>query len=355
MDYAIVVIIRQPMQQTAANKRIQFWIGILVSIGCLAAIFVFIKPAEILAALKNTRYELWTMAALTLVLFLVLRAIRWRYMINSGLENGNVAYSSVFHIQNIGYMLTNILPFRLGDVARAVLIGNVKPATISLGLSTMVVERIFDLLFIVILFPFTVAAVERLPPEIKTVAMVTGLLAILAALVMAGAANKRQSAINVAEFILNRIPFLDTKTWLRRLDDLLRGLDVLTSFRSALTLIFLTIVVWLPIIAGYYIGMRAVNLETNLVEAAFVVCIAALSITAPSSPGQVGVYEAGVTFAIASILGLPEGQAASFAFLNHAVNYVVIGILGIIGITRTGETFGSVIQSTRSLVRSRTE
>ncbi len=355
MDYAIIVIIRQPMQQTAANKRIQFWIGILVSIGCLAAIFVFIKPAEILAALKNTRYELWTMAALTLVLFLVLRAIRWRYMINSGLENGNVAYSSVFHIQNIGYMLTNILPFRLGDVARAVLIGNVKPATISLGLSTMVVERIFDLLFIVILFPFTVAAVERLPPEIKTVAMVTGLLAILAALVMAGAANKRQSAINVAEFILNRIPFLDTKTWLRRLDDLLRGLDVLTSFRSALTLIFLTIVVWLPIITGYYIGMRAVNLETNLVEAAFVVCIAALSITAPSSPGQVGVYEAGVTFAIASILGLPEGQAASFAFLNHAVNYIVIGILGIIGITWTGETFGSVIQSTRSLVRSRTE
>lgn len=343
------------MQQAAANKRIQFWIGILVSIGCLAAIFVFIKPAEILAALKNTRYELWILVALTLVLFLVLRAIRWRYMLNIGLESGGVTYGSVFHIQNIGYMLTNILPFRLGDVARAVLIGNVPPATISLGLSTMVVERIFDLLFIVILFPFTVAAVERLPPEINTVAMATGFLAIFAALVMAGAANKRQSAIKIAEYILNRIPFLNTKAWLRRLDDLLRGLDVLRSFRGASMLIILTIVVWLPIIAGYYIGMRAVNLDANLVEAAFVVCIAALSITAPSSPGQVGVYEAGVTFAIATILGLPEGQAASFAFLNHAVNYVVIGILGIIGIARTGETFGSVIHSTRSLVRSRSE
>jgi hypothetical protein len=273
-------------------------------------------------------------------------------MLNSGLEiNRNVPYGSVFHIQNIGYMLTNILPFRLGDFARAVLIGNVPPATISLGLSTMVVERIFDLLFIVILFPFTVAAVERLPSEINAAAMITGLLAILAVLVLAVAANKRQLAIKVAEFILNRISFLDTSTWLRRLDDLLRGLDVLTSFKSALTLVILTVVVWLPIIAGYYIGMRAVNLDANLIEAAFVVCIAALSITAPSSPGQVGVYEAGVTFAIAGILGLPEGQAASFAFINHAVNYIVIGILGVIGIARTGETFGSVIHSTRRLVR----
>lgn len=341
------------MQVSAANKRIQFWIGILVSIGCLAAIFVFIKPAEILDALKNTRYELWILAALTIVIFLVLRAVRWRYMLNSGLENGQVDYGNVFHIQNIGYMLTNILPFRLGDVARAVLIGNVPPVTISLGLSTMVVERIFDLLFIVILFPFTVAAVERLPPEIKAVAILTGILAIIATLVMVGAANHRQTALKIAEYILNRISFLNTKTWLTRLDDLLHGLDVLRSFRSATILIILTIVVWIPIIAGYYIGMRAVNLDTNLVEAAFVVCMAALSITAPSSPGQVGVYEAGVTFAIATILGLPQGQAASFAFMFHAVNYIVIGILGIIGITRTGETFGSVIDSTRNLVRSR--
>jgi uncharacterized membrane protein YbhN (UPF0104 family) len=86
-----------------------------------------------------------------------------------------------------------------------------------------------------------------------------------------------------------------------------------------------------------------------------VVCIAALSVTAPSSPGQIGVFEASVTFAIASILGMPEPQAASFALLYHAVNYVVIGLLGIIGISRTGETFGSVIASTRSIVRSGSE
>ena len=352
-DYAILDIIPQPMQRSEANKRIQFWIGVAVSVISLAALFIFIKPAQILEALKSTHYELWLLASVSLVLFLLIRAVRWRFMLNSSLKPAQIAYGSVFHIQNIGYMATNILPFRLGDVVRAVLIGNVPPATISLGISTMVVERVFDLLFIVILFPFTFAAVEQLPPEVQQVARLTGFLAIAATLVLIGAANKRQPAIKVADYFLRRFPFLNRQAWLKRLDDLLRGLGVFTSFKNTAIMITLSIVVWLPIIAGYYVGLLAVNLQPSLTEAAFVVCIAAFSVAAPSSPGQIGVFEASVTFALAGILGMPEAEAASFAFLYHAVNYIVLGVLGIIGITRTGETFGSVLSSSRTLVQSR--
>ncbi len=343
------------MNQPAANKRIQFWIGIAVSVVCLAALFVFIKPGDILVAIKNSRYEFWLLTALSLLLFMILRAVRWRFMINRGFGKNVIAYNNVFHVQNIGYMLTNILPFRLGDVARAVLIGNIPPITISLGISTMVVERVFDLLFIIILFPFTIAAVDQVPQTVKTVAVITGTLAIVTTLVIVGAANRRRSAMKIAESFAQRIRFIDTDPWLRRLDDGLKGLGVFTNPRDALTLAVLSVVVWVPIILGYYAGLLAVNLTPSLAEAAFVVCIAALSVTAPSSPGQIGVFEASVTFAIASILGMPEPQAASFALLYHAVNYVVIGLLGIIGISRTGETFGSVIASTRSIVRSGSE
>ncbi len=340
------------MNQSAANKRIQFWIGIAVSVACLAALFVFIKPADILSAIGNSRYEFWLLTALSLLLFMILRAVRWRYMINRGFGKNVINYSNVFHVQNIGYMLTNILPFRLGDVARAVLIGNIPPITISLGISTMVVERVFDLLFIIVLFPFTIAAVDHVPQTVKSIASITGALAIIAALIIVGAANRRQTALKIAENFAKRIRFINTDSWLRRLDDMLKGLGVFTNLSDALILLVLSVVVWVPIILGYYMGMLAVNLTPSLVEAALVVCIAALSVTAPSSPGQIGVFEASVTFAIASILGMPEPQAASFALLYHAVNYVVIGLLGIIGISRTGETFGSVIASTKSIVGS---
>lgn len=342
------------MESSASGSRFRLWLGILVSLICLAAIFIFIRPREILEALKNVNIGLLIFSALTLVAFMILRAIRWRFMLAGGWRGATpIPFASVFHIQNIGYLLNNLLPFRLGDLARALLIGNVPPITIAQGLSTMVVERVLDLLFIIILFPFTLAVVADLPPEVRTAVRVGGTAAVAAGIVLVIAANQRKRAREISGTVLSRIAFLDTESWVQRIDNLLLGLNTLTRFTDGLTLLLLSVAVWMPIVLGYYSGMRAVNLPVSLVQAAFVVCVAAFSVTAPSSPGQIGVFEAGVTFAAAGILGLPEGQAASFAFLYHAINYLVMGVLGLIGISRTGATFQSVVDSTRAFVQSR--
>jgi len=344
------------MESNTSSKRLQFWIGMIVSIVCLAAVFIFVNPTEIITTMANTHYELWLLAVLSLLAFMVLRAIRWRFMLNSGLpDSEQLRFGAVFHIQNIGYFLSNILPFRLGDVARAVLIGSVPPMTISRGLSTMVAERVFDLAFIVLLFPFTLGGVARVPSEVNLVVRGASLASLVAIIVLIGAANQRERAIRLASALLQRIPRINAASWTRRLDDLLLGLDSLTRPKDGLVLLLLSVAVWLPIIGGYYLGLQAVNLDVDLQQAAFVVCIAAFSVTAPSSPGQVGVFEASVTFAIASILGLPEAQAAAFAVLYHVINYIVLGILGIIGISRTGETFSNVVASARSIVRPQSQ
>jgi uncharacterized protein (TIRG00374 family) len=333
-----------------ASRQLQFWLGIGVSLACLAAIFIFIKPADILEALKNARYDYLALAWLAIVAFMILRAIRWQFMLNSGQESGQtVPYSQVFHIQNIGYMLNNLLPLRLGDLSRAVLIGNVPPLTISKGISTMVVERVFDLAFIVILFPFTLVSVTNLPPEINTAVQISGAIAVLSVIILIIAANQRPLAGRIAAFFLDRLSFLDTNAWLKRLDDLLLGLSTLTRPKDGLILLALSVLVWLPIIGGYWLAMQAANIQPTLVEAAFVVCIAAFSVTAPSSPGQLGVFEAGITLALVTILGHPDAESASFAFLYHASNYLVLGLLGVIGINRTSSTFSAVVASARSL------
>lgn len=341
------------MGNERTGKRAQFWIGIGISVACLLAIFMFIRPSEILAELKNARYQFLLLAMVSLIAFMVLRAVRWQFLLQNGWSNtSEIAYSKVFHIQNIGYLLTNILPFRLGDVARAILIGNVPPITISKGISTMVVERVFDLLFFVILFPFTLTAIDSLPDQIRSAFLLIGAIAILGAIILVVAANQRDLAIRVTNWILNRLPRIDPEVWIRRLNDLLLGLSTLTRPKDGLTVVLLSIVVWIPIVVGYYMALLAVNLQPTFLETAFIVSIAAFSVTAPSSPGQVGVFEASVTFAIAGILGMPKAQAASFAFLYHAANYVVLGVLGVIGIFRTSNTFGSVIASTRSSLQS---
>ncbi len=335
------------MEQNTAQSRRQFWIGMIVSLLCLAGIFFFIEPAEILQALQTARYGYLLLTAAGIILFLMVRAVRWRFMLNN-----DVSWLTTFHIQNIGYLLTAILPFRLGDVARAVLIGNVPPVTISRGISTMVVERVLDMLFIVVLLPLTLASAPTLPDWMRLGVRASGILAVTAIVILIIAANQRPLANRIGRAILDRIPFMNTNVWLARLDNLLAGLDSLTRLKDGLLLIVLTVLTWLPIILAYYAGLIAVHIEPTLAMAGFVVCAAALSVALPSSPGQIGVFHAGVIAAL-QVLGQPEAASASFAFLYHAINILVMVIFGIIGIISTGSTFNQVIQSTRSFLRNR--
>jgi uncharacterized protein (TIRG00374 family) len=325
------------------------WLGILVSVLCLGAIFFFIEPREIAAALRTARYEYVLLSGLGIIAFLVLRAVRWRFMLSN-----DAPYSTIFHIQNIGYMLTNLLPLRLGDVGRAVLIGNVPPITVARGISTMVIERVLDMLFIVTLLPFTLSQVERLPSWMQTGAALSGFLALAAIVLLIIAANQRPRTLRLTQTILERLRLQRFAPWLHHLDSLLAGLSSLTRLRDGLILLLLSVLVWLPILAAYHFTMQAVGLQPTLAMSGFVVCAAALSVALPSSPGQVGVFHAGVIAAL-QVLGQPAAESASFAFIYHALNVVLMLLLGAIGIVSTGATFKQVVVSAQSFMQRQKE
>jgi len=335
------------MEQTPRKSNWQIWVGMLVGVACLAAVFIFFaEPGEIIASLRHVQLGYLLLGAVGVVLFLAIRAVRWRFML------GNAApYAPVFHIQNIGYMLTQLLPLRLGDVARAVLIGNVPPVTIAQGISTMVVERLLDMVFIVALLPFTLSGIPSLPDWMRSFALVSGFAAIGGILVLIVAANQRERATRFADWVLRRfLPFLNRETWVKRADDLLLGLKSLTSLRDGAILIALSILTWLPVLAAYYFTMRAVGIAPTWAATGFVMCAAAFSVALPSTPGQAGPYHVAVTAAL-QLTGQPAATAAAFAFLYHAMNIVVMVLVGLVGIVATGVTFRNVLSSARSFAR----
>lgn len=333
--------------QTPFYRKPQFWLGMALSAVCLAAVLLLIDPAEIAAALRTADYRRLLPALGWLLAYMLLRAVRWRYLLGNQLSLGRV-----FHIQNIGYMLTQVLPLRLGDPVRGVLAGSTPPLTVAQGLSTMVVERILDMLAIVALLPLTLGRIPALPDWLRQGALVSGLVAATAVGGMVLVVVKRAAVLRLADRLLARIPRLNGPTWLRRLDELLHGLDAFGRWRSALVLTALSAVLWVPIILAYQNTMAAVGLTADWTAVAFVVCVAALSIAAPSSPGQVGVFHAGVTAAVA-LLGLDAAAGASFAFLYHAVNFLFIIALGLIGLVGAQAALSHVLAATRQLFSRR--
>jgi uncharacterized protein (TIRG00374 family) len=328
------------------TNRGQLWLGVGVSLICLIFIFIFVEPAEIVDAFRHANYLYLAISGSTVVLFLTLRAVRWRFLLRN-----QIPFWSVFHVQNIGYMLNVFLPARLGDVARSVLVGSIPPVTIATGFSTTVVDRLIDMLFVIAVLPFALASVPTLPDWMRSGAVGTGVVALTGIVLLVIAANQRPFARKASTAIFNRIHFLNTESWVRRVDDLLKGLDVFTSIKDGLLLIGLTILVWLPIMSAYYIGMKAVGLEPTVGTAVFTFCAAALSVALPSSPGQIGVFHAGVIAAL-TLAGYPEPQSASFAFAYHALNMLLIPtLLGLVGLAATGATLQQVMTTTQTYLR----
>lgn len=314
------------------RKRWQVAIGFAVSIVCIIALFELVDVAAIGRILHSARPGFLLLGAVYIVMFLVLRAVRWRYLLANSIPG-----KRVFHIQNVGYMLSQFLPLRLGDVARAVLIGNQPPVTVPQGVSTMAVERILDMVIVVMLLPLTVSGVAALPDWLQQGVLLSSVLAGVGLVGLIVLANNRPKRL-----LFGRLPRLETL-----LAEGLHGLHTLTHWRSALALFALSFAVWLPIILAYHAVLQALNLSPTLALAGFAACAGALSMAAPASPGQVGVFHAGVAAALL-LYGHAASDAAAVAIAYHALNFGVMVLLGVIGLWMTDMSFGRLLTITQT-------
>ncbi len=321
-------------------KSPQFWLGIVVSALCLGAIFFFVDQQAVLEAARVADYKWLALSVVAQIVYLWFRAIRWRFM----LEN-KISTMQTFHLQNIGYMLTGILPLRAGELARVVLLKGYPPLTMAQGLSTVVVERLIDLLMVLAFLPISVLSLPTLPDWVRGGARLTAVLAVVAILIVIIAANNRSFILRIVTAVCQRFPFLNADAWAKRVDALLQGLVTLTQFRSGAMLLLFSILTWLSVVVSYQWAMFAFGLRPTYLQAAFVMCAAALSMAAPSSPGGLGVFHAGVIAAI-SLIGWDEAKATSFAFLYHAVIFSFNILIGIIGLTFTKTSFTEIVRGT---------
>ncbi len=329
------------------SRRVQFWVGLLVSALSLAVLFALLDVKQVLRSLAETD---WRAAVLLIiscqVIFQALRAWRWQIMLG-----GQVRFWSVFHAQNIGYLITNVLPFRLGDLAKAYLVAQGPDRAgvdMARSLSTVALERVLDVLFIVAFFGAAMPLVPALPDGMGAAGLLFSTVAVIGFMTMLLAAANRRRVTQFIGWLLGRVKRLDPERWLARLESFLHGFDALTSWRLAMPVLGLSLALWLAILAAYFGGLRAVWSAATLPAAAIVLCAAAFGISVPSSPSSLGVYHLAVVGGL-SVFPLSPSDAASFAFVYHAVMVTGNVGLGLVGLWRRGLSLGPIVRAIQNL------
>ncbi len=304
--------------------------GIIISAISLAVVLYLAKPGRLYQALRLADYRLILVALVFGVAWLAVRAIAWRTLLKN-----KASYSQVFFTVNEGYLLNNVLPFRLGEVARAFLLSHKANLNIWEVFPSIIIERVLDLAIaaglLLSTLPFIVGATWARQAAMGSVAIVlVGLLALYLL------ARYRDWALTQFEKLGKRWPIL-VKVAGHGVEAFLNGLAILTDGRLFLLAAFWILINWLIALAQYYLILLAFIPHANFLWAAFTLSAAALGIAAPSSPGGVGVYELVVVGAL-SLFGVQAATALAFALTAHLSQYLLVGLLGTIGLARDGES-----------------
>jgi len=316
------------------KRQWKLWIGLVISAAALILALLGIDLRRVAETLAQAEYVYLIPATVGMLAYLFARSVRWRLLLGP-----EVSLSRCFWITNIGYLVSNVFPFRLGDPARAVVIGRGGKVSTAAALSTVVVERVLDMLMVV-------ALLAGVTPFVSGVgsAMGAGLVAGGAALVASAAlllmAFRPDWGRRVVQRVLGWVPRLDGERWMRALDGLLEGLAPLRSGRRGLALLVWSVVTWACVVAFYWTIVRAFLPRPPALVAPLLVCVAGLGMAVPSSPGAVGVFHAAARYGLTVPFGVPADQAVTIAFAIHTFQYVLACLLGLVGLARESLSIG---------------
>ncbi|MGD9001722.1 MAG: lysylphosphatidylglycerol synthase transmembrane domain-containing protein, partial [Anaerolineae bacterium] len=264
------------------------------------------------------------------------RAYRWRILLGP-----RVGLGDAFSVTNIGYLISNVLPFRLGDPARAVAIGLGGKVKIGAALSTVLVERVLDMLAVVLLLAVTVPFVGEAGWTLRAGAVGGAMGLIVLALLLSLAAYPKHGR-RIVHWVLGRLPWMDQERWLGLYDDLLDGLAALRSTRGVAALSSWSAITWVFTVGHYFAMLRAFIDRPSVIEASFLTCATGLGMAIPSSPGAMGVFHSIARYALQLPFGVPAETAVVVAFASHAFQYTFMCFFGLVGLVQQNLSLGQL-------------
>jgi len=301
------------------RKHIITVLGFLISIVMLYFSLKDLDARAILDTLKKTDYRLLFFPLLFISFSIILSAFKWQKI-----SGDNIRFTDTFISLIIGLFVNNVLPARIGEVARGYVLSTRKGISFTYAISTVFVDRVFDLTGL-LLITFLFFPKHTLPVSIsQAIYTLTGLLTLCIILVIV---FSRERFANSIAAKLNKIrkPFL--AKFAKRIVEIQGNLKRIQSPLNILLYIVIAFLQWLSMGTALYFIMLTLGIHMKFIYAPFVCALLNMGLTIPSSPGYIGVYQFLLVYLL-SIFGIPKYEGFTVSILFHASWYIPYNLVG---------------------------
>lgn len=320
------------------KNQINVVIGLTITVFCVWLAFRNVPYAEITNVISGGNYYWLIPAAIAQLLAILMRAQRWVVL----LERKDKLEASVW-AQGVGYLFTNLFPFRLGEVARVLVMSERCKMPVVQVAGTAIVERLLDvgtmILALIVVLPWM-----QVPGAIIRSGQIFGMFVLVGIMVIILLARFREASFALINRICAVFPALPKAMILARWADLIEGLIPLLRGGVALQVIALSLLSWLFSGAVFYCAIRTFEPTGLILEALFMMVSLSLAVIVPSSPGFIGVFQ----FVGQQALVIPFGDkysvssALAITLAAHLVYYILSTLLGLVGLWRIGQSFAGL-------------
>jgi uncharacterized protein (TIRG00374 family) len=296
----------------------------------LAALFTYLAVRGVhwnsaWRALK--RCDAWWLvpAMLAFAAQTLMRAMRWRSLFA---RDRRPARRPVLAATMIGYLFNNILPARAGEAARVVALTQRTALPAAEIVGTVVVERAYDVLSILIIF---FCASPWLPHQswFGTAAILAGVAAVALVAVIWVLAVHGDRPLRWIVRPLGRLPGLSAERVEREAAALAGGLSGLREHRVALEALVWSLAAWMTSALWAWFVLLAFEPSRGFGAGVLVTVVIGLSMIIPSPPAAVGVFEAAGVLALHAY-HVSQSAAIPFALVLHVSNFVPLVLVGAI-------------------------
>lgn len=329
-----------PGKRSAVRRWLMPALGYALSAASLIWVFHGFNLQQTLADFATLDWRYVSIAVLLDLSIYLAHAWRWNILLK---PVAKPSYWRSVQAIYIGLYANEILPLRTGELIRCYLLGHWNTIPISIVISSAVIERILDGVWLVIALLITTALVPLPQYLVEGTRLIGIVLAILLAILIFIAAHKQRAHAMVSE-----------NKWMSNLRHLIEGIHAMGNWRTMLATSGASLVYLALSILPVWALMEAYGLDLSVWAAAAVYVIVRLGTVIPNAPGNAGLIQFFCVLGL-QLFDVPRPTAVGFSLMMFGVLTLPLLIGGFIAVALTGLKLGDIHSSARSSVRPAVE
>jgi uncharacterized protein (TIRG00374 family) len=321
--------------------------GSLISLA-LAGLFLFIAFRgisffEFIRAVGNVSLPLLLLLIVSTVFSHILRALRWKLLLRY--LKPDISLHHAFASVMIGYGFNNVVP-RLGEISRAIFLGQYEKISRISILGSIVVERVIDMIMfglaVLISGLIYTSGLSHTFGWLR-LSLIIGIAAVFSVIfLLVLLVRNEQQLFRIIRKLFRHSSEQTLQRILAFCSKLIAGFTCFKTFADVAWATLLSVAIMLNYALSTYIGFMMVGMLNISFPMAWVtMSISAIGVMIPT-PGGIGSYHTITRSILTNLYSYSGNISVTYAFLSHAVGYLGNIIIAIVYIFAFRKRFGDI-------------